>query len=91
MHPRLKETLDGRAVIFEDRPVVLPAIFGVAAAFLAGHAVVRYEALLDGEHEALGLIFSALFSALGAALFFRRDRFVFDLDRRRREHEAAAG
>lgn len=83
MSPRLKEAPDGRSIVFEDRPLVLPAIFGAAATFLAGHAVVQYQALLDGEKEALGLIFSALFAALAAALFFRRDYFVFDLDRRR--------
>ena len=83
MAPRLKEAPDGRTVIFQDHPVVLPAIFAAAAAFLLGNALVRYQALLDGEKEALGLVFSALFSALAGALFFRRDRFVFDLDRRR--------
>lgn len=83
MTPRLKEAPDGRTVVFEDRPVVLPAIFAAAAAFLAGQALVHYQALLAGEWDALGMAFSALFSALVAALFFRSDRFVFDLERRR--------
>lgn len=83
MSPRLKEASDGRTVFFEDYPVVLPAIFAAAAAFLASHALVRYQALLGGEKEALGLIFSALFSALTGALFFRRDHFFFDLEQRR--------
>lgn len=68
--------------VFEDRPIVLPAILAVSSLVFAVGLTTRIEALLAGEQEAIGVVLGLLLCAFGAVLLFRRDRFEFDRTRR---------
>lgn len=74
----MRETNRHGLTIFEDRPIVLPAVLAATSAMFAVGLASHLDELLSGEKEAIGIVLGILFSAFGAVLLFRRDRFVFD-------------
>lgn len=70
-------------IIFEDRPIVLPAVLAVASVVFAVGLTSHFSALLAGDKEAIGIVLGCLLCAFGAVLLFRRDRFEFDKQNRR--------
>lgn len=79
----MREIQQSDRTIFEDRPIVLPAILAAASLVFAFGLASHIPALLAGEKEAIGMVLGLLFCAFGAVLLFRRDRFVFDAAHRR--------
>lgn len=79
----MREIQQTDRTIFEDRPIVLPAILAVSSLVFAFGLASQIPALLAGEKEAIGMVLGLLFCAFGAVLLFRRDRFVFDSAHRR--------
>lgn len=79
----MREFRHNDAIVFEDRPIVLPAILAAASLVFAIGLVSHVPALLSGEKEAIGMVLGLLLCAFGAVLLFRRDRFVFDGSQRR--------
>lgn len=78
----MRESRRQDVIIFEDRPIVLPAILAVMSLVFAVNLALQGAALLGGEKEAIGTLLGALFCAFGAVFLFRRDRFAFDVARR---------
>ena len=76
--PAMREINRHGLTIFEDRPIVLPAILAATSIMFAAGLASHIDGLLSGEKEAIGMAIGILFSAFGAVLLFRRDRFVFD-------------
>ena len=74
----MREIQQTDCTIFEDRPIVLPAILAIASLVFAFGLTSHIPALLAGEKEAIGMVLGLLLCAFGAVLLFRRDRFVFD-------------
>ena len=79
----MRESQQHGLIIFEDRPIVLPAVLAATSVMFAAGLVTHLDGLLSGEKEAIGILLGILFSAFGAVLLFRRDRFVFDATARR--------
>ncbi len=79
----MREIQQTDRTIFEDRPIVLPAILAVSSLVFAFGLAWQIPALLAGDKEAIGMVLGLLFCAFGAVLLFRRDRFVFDAAQRR--------
>ena len=78
----MQEIEEHGVTVFEDRPIVLPAILAASSVVFAIGLTSRAEALLTGEKEAIGIALGLLLCAFGAVLLFRRDRFEFDTTRR---------
>ena len=74
----MREIQQHGLIIFEDRPLVLPAILAAASVMFAVGLAYHIDELLSGDKEAIGIGIGFLFSGFGAVLLFRRDRFVFD-------------
>ena len=74
----MRETRHDNLIVFEDRPIVLPAVLANASVVFAVGLTSRVPALLAGDKEAIGMVLGLLLCAFGAVLLFRRDRFVFD-------------
>ena len=79
----MREIQQHGLIIFEDRPIVLPAILAAASVMFAVGLASHIDGLLSGDKEAIGIALGVLFSAFGAVLLFRRDRFVFDTEQDR--------
>lgn len=69
-------------IVFEDRPIILPAILAAMSLVFAINLALRGSSLFGGEKEAIGVLLGALLCAFGSVLLFRRDRFAFDTARR---------
>ena len=74
----MKERRDGDRIIFEDAPVVVPAVFGLAALFVLGRFVLIQLGLVVPEHPSWTLLLTAAISLGCALVFFRRDSTIFD-------------
>lgn len=79
----MRESHRQNAIIFEDRPIVLPVILVAMSLVFAVKLAFHGAALLNGEKEAVGMLLGALLCAFGTVLLFRRDRFAFDTAGRR--------
>ncbi len=77
----MREIEQHGTTVFEDRPIVLPAILAAASVVFAVGLTSRVEALLPGEKEAIGIVLGLVLCAFGTVLLFRRDRFEFDTAR----------
>ena len=74
----MKERRDGGRIIFEDAPVIVPAVFGAAASFVLGRFVLIQFGLVEPEHPSWTLLLTAAISLGCALVFFRRDSTIFD-------------
>lgn len=79
----MRESHRQNAIVFEDRPIVLPTILAAMSLVFAVNLALHGEALLSAEKEAVGTLLGALFCAFGTVLLFRRNRFAFDTANRR--------
>ena len=80
----MRETKQGKTVIFEERPWLLPGILFVAGLVLAAYAAgfVQGGDFTSGEIEWPPLL-AAIAMMGGALVFLRRERFEFDTFRKR--------
>ena len=74
----MQELRHGHLVIFEDWPIVLPAILAATSLFFGVNLALSAETLPGGGKEAVGMVLGTILCAFGAVLLFRRDRVVFD-------------
>jgi hypothetical protein len=79
----MKVRKDGAKVVIEEKPVIVPAVFAVSSIVLLGIAISIQLGFMAHEQPAWAAFLLSVFTAGIAAVFFRRERNVFDSDTRR--------